>query len=177
MILIHIYILIFILLFLKNDLKIFRILIKMELNKDMIFLLAMRLDLPSLLRLCASSKLIYFKINQSFLVHKLIQDFPEYKNLNLNDTKNSYILLYQLNIFKCKMKRRETIDQLYNLEQIYLHDDESILIPKEIGQLQNLQQLYLHKNKLTNIPKEIGNLYNLIRRPCRCGSIHSPTLS
>lgn len=137
------------------------------LNKDMLYELAKRLDFPSLIRLLSSSKQIKEKVSKSSVwMYKLIQDFPDYKSLNIEDLKECYILLYQLTMLKTKLKENKFVEQsiyeIYNTPKLYLYATDLSFIPKEIGKLRNLRILGIFNNdKLYEIPKEICNLQNL----------------
>jgi Leucine-rich repeat (LRR) protein len=56
---------------------------------------------------------------------------------------------------------RDEIFQLVNLRELCLSNNELIIIPTEIGQLTNLKKMYLTGNKLTTIPYTIGQLIHL----------------
>ena len=77
---------------------------------------------------------------------------------NWKDTFERYII----GIFLIKkFKRKETVTDLINLQELKLNNNQLNEIPKEIGNLINLRNLYLENNQLSDIPKEIGNLINL----------------
>ena len=161
-----------------------------NLNKDMLFKLAIELEFSDLLKLCASGKQINEKIcnNDSVWFNKLNRDFPSYKDTQWNiNPIEIYRLFYFLEV-KCgknhsiniisnsgtlilsykKLKRiPKGIGQLQNLENLLLHDNKLTLIPKEVGQLKNLNRLDVDSNRLTEIPKEIGQ--NFGSGPCREG--------
>ena len=162
------------------------------LNKDMLIELAKKLDLSSLLQLLASSKLINEKLNDVW-IHKL-QDFPEYKTLNIENLKDCYILLYKLTIFKNIIKEEniynlykrkilelflgkltsipKEIDSLQNLKILSLVNNKKLIyLPKEICNLKNLEELDLFNNNLKEIPKEIGGLLSLKQFDLSCNQL------
>ena len=135
-----------------------------KLNKDELFTLALHLDLPSLLSFCSSNKNIERNVCQrdDIWIYKLKKDFPDYKNLKVEKSfKDLYKILYSLSQLKTKLKRRESIYELSNLEALSLDNNKLTQIPKEIEALSNLQVLNLSNNKLTSIPKEITENKNL----------------
>jgi len=142
-----------------------------KLGKDQLFLLAIELDLPSLLQFCNTSKRIndlVCKRNEIWL-YKLNKEFPNYKNSKISGSyKKIYetLFLNDLKIIVKKLYLRENFDlnelyTLYNLKKIILYGISIKEIPKEIGRLQNLQYLDLRYNQIKEIPKEIGQLQNL----------------
>ena len=153
-----------------------------HLPNDLLFSLAIQLDLSDLLKFCSSSK----KINDSICkkdniwFYKLNKEFPDWRNLlkdedikdpislfpivNARSPKEIYITLYHWNIFKIlkeKLKIKEDIYEIYKLPDLYLGYNQITEIPKEIGWLTNLQKLYLSNNQITEIPKEIEQLTKL----------------
>ena len=135
-----------------------------KLNKDELFTLALHLDLPDILNLCQGNKYIQNSIckRDEIWIYKLNKDFPNFKKLGVKKSfKELYQLLFSLVKLKEKLKRKENIYDLYNLQNLYLYNNRLTKIPKEIGNLTNLQILSLDNNQLTEIPKEISNLKNL----------------
>ena len=153
-----------------------------NLSKDLLFSLAIQLDLSDLLKFCSSSKQIndYVCKKDNIWLYKLNQQFPNWRELKLDTTiknpislfpivkaesiRDIYITLYYWNIFKIlkeKLKIEEDLYKIYLSEKLYLRNKQLTEIPKEIGFLTNLHFLYLNWNKLTEIPKEIGGLKNL----------------
>lgn len=153
-----------------------------ELSNDILFSLAIQLDLDDLLRFCLSSKKINDAIcnKDNVWLYKLNKEFPNWQELkgDLNiknpitlfpiieakSLKDIYVTLYYWNIFtvlKKKLKIENDIYKIYTLKMSFLGNTELIEIPKQIGKLINLRELYLGRNKLKEIPKEIGKLINL----------------
>jgi hypothetical protein len=135
-----------------------------NLYRDVLFLLAKKLDLSNLLNFSASSKKINEKISYIWK-YKLEKEFPEelfleFYLLNL-PFKKKYILLYSLRDIKEKLKRNGTLYELYDLKEITCVGKNLIEIPSSIGNLFNLEILNFYNNKLTKIPSSIGNLPNL----------------
>jgi len=54
-----------------------------------------------------------------------------------------------------------SVEEMLNLEKLYLSGINLTTLPKEIGNLINLKELNLSNNRLSTLPKEIGNLINL----------------
>ena len=46
----------------------------------------------------------------------------------------------------------ETLGQLTQLRDLYLHDNQLTSVPEWLGQLTQLRTLYLNKNQLTSVP-------------------------
>ena len=85
--------------------------------------------------------------------------FGYHKNVNLSEYKR-YLGLETL---KDKLKLKQSIEELSNLDKLYLNNNQLTSLPKEIGNLTSLQTLYLGDNQLTSLPGEIGNLTSLQR--------------
>ena len=137
-----------------------------NLNRDEITLLALEMDLPTLLRFCETSKKVKALVcdNDKMWYNKLLKDFPNYKKLTINaplSFRDIYYLLYKLVILKDKLKLKPSIYTIYTIKNLHLSNQEIIELPKEIGILINLEHLYLANTKLTKLPIEIGNLINL----------------
>ena len=112
--------------------------------KDVLFRLALELNLPDLLKLCSTNKRINSLVceRDDIWYAKLNSEFPNYQMLKPN-LKDNYRLLYQLTILKQKLRLKKNIYELYNLQLLDLNNNEIKEIPKEIGNLTNLQQLNL----------------------------------
>ena len=135
-----------------------------ELSKDILFKIALELDLPALVNWCQTNKEINLKVcrNENVWVHKLNRDFPDHNLLKVQfSIRKKYKLLYALLVLKNKLKLKESIYDLYSLQELYLSYNQLTELPKEIGQLENLQILNLYNNRLRELPKEIGQLRNL----------------
>lgn len=117
------------------------------------------MDLPSLLKYCNSNK--EFCNNDNIWLQRLNKEFPnEFFVFGMNP-KERYILLHSLRDVKEKLRREETLEELYNLKELDLSKENLTEIPDSIGNLINLRTLLFYNNKLTKIPDSIGNLYNL----------------
>ena len=78
-----------------------------KLNRDELFSLAIHLDVSSLLNFCLTNKYFSEKIctRDEIWNYRLMKDFPGYKMLNLDKSKNKkeiYQLLYSLVDVKLK---------------------------------------------------------------------------
>ncbi len=126
------------------------------LGKDELFLVAMKLDIPDLLRFCSCNKKLYNN-----------QDIWNYRMKNFNkidaslNNKESYILLYQLTTLKSKLNLTHTIFEIYQLEILEVSYNKLKKIPKEIKCLINLKELSFLGNLIEVIPREIKYLKNL----------------
>lgn len=68
-------------------------------SKDVLFSIAMNLDLPDLLRWCSSHPRINRNVcqNEHLWRSKLLKDYPEYQTFNLDKSlREIYVFLYQL---------------------------------------------------------------------------------
>lgn len=135
------------------------------LNKDEFFSLAIHLDLPDLLRLCSSNKIIQQKLcgKDEIWLYKLEKDFPNYRILNIENKskKEIYELLYSLTILKHKLNIKQNVYHLYTTDKLGVVDKNLSEIPKELGLLINLRILHLSFNHLKKIPEELGSLTKL----------------
>jgi Leucine-rich repeat (LRR) protein len=156
------------------------------LNRDELFSIAIHLDLPDLLALCGTNKLIDNRlcVKDAIWNYKLNIDFPEYDKTGSRKLKDIYISLYKIRNFKNKLGLKDTIYDLYkskslnllhhkltslpeeidgfvNLKVLRLMDNRLKTLPKQIGNLRNLEELYLGYNKLQTLPEEIGDLFRL----------------
>jgi Leucine-rich repeat (LRR) protein len=137
-----------------------------KLPKDILFILALKFDLPDLLSFCESSdrikKLVYDK-NDIWLVK--LNEFPNYREFGFDIAQKSYkdiyINLYELRKLKKELKLKETLLELYNLEKLSLNNRGLKTLPKEIGNLVNLKYLNVGNNQIRTLPKEIVQLINL----------------
>ena len=94
-------------------------------------LLAIELDLPSLLKFCSSSKRINNLVcNQKDIwTYKLQNEFPDYTNLGVSlSFRDTYTILYQLKTLKDKLNLKESIYELYNLKKLDLSMNIPLLI-------------------------------------------------
>jgi hypothetical protein len=150
-----------------------------NLSNDLLFSLAIQLDLHDLLKFCSSSKKINDTVcrKDNVWLYKLDKEFPNWKELKNSVTiknpitlipiiesksvKDIYVTLYYLNIFTLLKEKLKIEDDIFKLNRLSFSDRRLTEIPKEIGILINLQGLYLNNNVLTEIPKEIGKLTNL----------------
>ena len=144
-----------------------------KLSKDVLFSIALELDLPELLRFCMTCQRINQKICQQpyIWLNKLKKDFSKDDVKIFNDLtsspKETYELMYKLKELNRKVFELDNINfnysliELYNLQTLDLSENQISVIPPEIGQLINLQYLYLYGNQISVIPTEIGQLTNL----------------
>src|SRR3989304_1100792 len=85
-----------------------------------------------------------------------------YKIVKKSTYRETLFLVKDLNeLKKIDRLKDKTIVEIYNLQTLYLNDNEIKEIPPEIGSLTNLQILYFSYNKIKEIPSEIGFLTNL----------------
>ncbi len=129
-------------------------------SKDVLFTIAMDLELPSLLRWCQSGSRIQKDVcnNSDVWRSKLLRDYPDYEKFNLNRSlKETYVFMYQLSLIKKLLNTEESLYEIFLKPKI----DLSGKILKKIPafDLPNLKLLFLSRNNLTEIPT--FNLPNL----------------
>ena len=133
-----------------------------NLNKDMLFKLAMKLDFLSLIQFCKVSKRIYEKIykNADIWNHKLEQDFSNSRSYKSNNLEN-YTLLHNLTNLRIKLQLTENICELFENKALFLVGLKKHLktLPKEMSVLEDLVTLHLRGNRLKVFPKiKLSNL-------------------
>ncbi len=133
-------------------------------SKDILFLLALQLDLPDMMNFCRINKRIYNSIYQKNYIWnwKLKEEFPNCNDSLLQKTpKNTYILIYNLRSLICKFNLNYSTEELYFSKILHLGGYIIKKIPKEIVFLINLKRLNLSACMLEKIPKEICSLIDL----------------
>ena len=131
-----------------------------KLSKDELYVLALHLDLPDLLRLCKIYSKFYRKIcnDQTVWRRKIARDFPNVKLENLipEIKQKSYKEIYALLYFHKVSHRQENINQMYLNDEIEVTVNEDTFIPEYLY-LPNMEHLYLYlndKNEIT-IPDNV----------------------
>ena len=113
----------------------------MELSHDILFSIAIRLDLPDILNFCETNKKIDRKFFQLW-IHKLnevsdqesvikIQKIQKRQKLREEEFKKLYTLIYSLNKVKESFKLEDNIYILYNLQKLNLSNNQISKIPEE----------------------------------------------
>ena len=129
-------------------------------SKDVLFIIAMQLDLPTLLRWCQSSARINKNVcnNDNLWRSKLMKDYPDYQNFNLEKSmKETYVFMYQLSYIKRKMNSDESLHDIFLKEKINFVGMKIKKVPA--FDLPNLKKFHLSYNELTEVPE--FNLPNL----------------
>ena len=153
-----------------------------NLPNDMLFSLAIQLELPDLLTFCSSSKRIndvvckkddiwVYKLNREFSNWQKLKSDPTVKDpktliplMNMKTPRDIYMTLYTLSAFfrlRRKLKIDTDIYKIFQIKNLISTDAQITEIPKEIGHLINLEVLSLRNNKISILPKEIGHLTKL----------------
>jgi hypothetical protein len=139
-------------------------------NNDELYLLASKMDLPTLLNFCSTSK----KINElickkdEIWQDKLNKEFSDYEivymmgyippHINANIYRDIYIALYNLKIAMEKFQIKA--DFYTSLFRVYFDNKNLKSIPKEIENWITLRILDLDHNEITEI-KGLDKLINL----------------
>ena len=133
-------------------------------SKDVLFTIAMNLELPSLLKWCASSARVNRNVCQNDNVwrNKLLKDFPneypDYQKFGLDRSlRETYVFLYQLSYIKKLLKTDESLYDIFLRKELNLSGKGLEKVPA--FDLPNLELLDLSYNKLTKVPA--FNLPNL----------------
>ena len=130
-----------------------------KLNSDLLFSLAIHLDLPNLLNFCSTNTRINDLVcnREHIWRYKLNQDFPndfmEFKDLH-KAPKDLYILLWKLKDLKQQLKLGKILFYIYNLQELDLSRRKGLVkLPSSLNALEKLKKLKLNSNKLTKLPK------------------------
>ena len=125
-------------------------------SKDVLFTIAMKLELPDLLRWCTSSSRINRDVcnNENVWRSKLLLDYSDYEKFELNRSlRETYVFLYQLSLIKKLLKTEESLYDIYLKEEIGLSGKKLKKIPAL--DLPNVRWLFLTDNYLTKFPRVI----------------------
>ena len=129
-------------------------------SKDVLFTIALNLDLPSLLKWCSSNSRINKNVCQNDNVwrSKLLNDYPDFQNFHLNKSlRETYIFLYQLSQIKKLLNSNESLYDIFQRKELNLSNKKLKKVPA--FDLPNLQGLHLYKNQLIKIPSfDLPNL-------------------
>jgi Leucine-rich repeat (LRR) protein len=135
-------------------------------SKDVLFTIALNLDLPSILKWCSSNSRInrYICQNDNFWRSKLLKDYPDYQKFDLNRSlKETYVFLYQLFYIRRVLDTNDSITDIFLKEELDLSGKGLKKVPA--FDLPNLQDLYLNDNNLTKVPAfDLPNLQILYLR-------------
>ena len=140
-------------------------------SKDVLFTIALNLQLPDLLRWCQSSNKFYQDVcnNDNVWRAKLLKDYPDYPfypklysylsshSPYSNSPKETYIFLYQLSYIKKSIDSNKTLEDIFLKKKIDLSYKSLKKVPS--FNLPNLRRLYLDNNQLKEVPS--FNLPNL----------------
>ena len=154
-----------------------------KLSKDELYVLALHLDLPDLLRLCKIHSTFYRKVCNDPTVwrRKIERDFP---NIKLEDLlpeirQQTFKQIYTLLYFDKVSHTLVDINYMYLNDEVEVRVDEDTFIPDHLY-LPNMVYLYLYlqdKNELT-IPDNVRfpKLTKIIVFPDEDGyyNIHAP---
>ena len=159
-------------------------------NHDILYCIAIKLELNDLLRFSMVGKRIYNIINRDNIwMYKLSQEFPKYRTLITHffysSVKKLYIRIYYLSILNNKLQLNYDIYELFDFEIKYLDVNiknikefpkeikylcvENInainngieTVPDEILELDMLVYLNMTHNKIVKFPLKMCNMTNL----------------
>jgi hypothetical protein len=125
------------------------------LSNDVLFMIAMRLDLVNLFRFAKTCSVLYDKIwnNRNIWRRKLLKDYPDYEIFKLNrSSKNTYIFLHKLS-FLNKIYRCDDLYDLFCSKELDLSNENLTKLPAL--DLPNIEVLDLSNNYL----KTLSNLH------------------
>jgi Leucine-rich repeat (LRR) protein len=150
-------------------------------SKDILFTIALNLDLPSLLKWCSSNSRINRDVCQNNNVwrSKLLKDFPDYLKFDLKRSlKETYVFLYQLSYIKKLINTNENLYEIFLMKELDLSEKGLKKVPA--FDLPNLQELDLSGNSLTSVPSfDLPNLQILYlshNRLTEVPAFHLPNL-
>lgn len=154
-------------------------------SKDVLFTIAMDLDLPSLLRWCASTARVQRDIckNDNVWRAKLLKDFPDgypnYQAFNLNKSlRETYVFLYQLSLIKKLLNTEESLYDIFQRKEMLLAGKNLRKVPA--FDLPNLETLSLSTNPLTQVPTfnlpNLRQLYLFSNSLTQVPNFHLPNL-
>jgi Leucine-rich repeat (LRR) protein len=129
-------------------------------SKDVLFSIAMNLELPSLLRWCQSNSRIQKDVcnNDNVWRINLLRDYPDYEKFDLKRSlKETYVFMYQLSYIKKLLGTEENLYDIFLRKNITLVRKKLNKVPS--FDLPNLETLNLSDNMLTEVPE--FNLPNL----------------
>ena len=92
-------------------------------SKDVLFTIAMDLDLPSLLRWCQSNSKINRAVcnNLDIWRSKLLRDYAGYEKFDLNKSlKEIYVFLYQLSLIQEMLDTEESLYDIFIKKKLHL---------------------------------------------------------
>jgi Leucine-rich repeat (LRR) protein len=137
-------------------------------SKDVLFTIAMNLELPELLKWCSSNSRIQKDVcnnDNNVWRSKLLKDFPDYSKFNLKRSlRETYVFMYQLSYIKKLLNTEESLYDIFKKISIDLSWKGLTKVPA--FDLPNLEVLHLDNNNLTEVPLfrlpnlEILNLNN-----------------
>jgi Leucine-rich repeat (LRR) protein len=124
-------------------------------TREELLLIALHLDIPDILKLCKTSKIVNKKLcqNADFWRRIILRDFPDFKfetllpELNSLFPKDVYTLLYTIKVWKLEMN----VNELYFAKEIELDERDIHIIPDNL-KLPHLERLNLDNNHIKNIP-------------------------
>ena len=128
------------------------------LPKDVLFTLALELDLPSLMNWCQTNAKINDKVcnNSDIWQRKLLNDYPDYKKFNLQKPlKEIYKFLYQLSALKNALRTKESLYDIYLKKELRFPFEGLEKVHLPTINLPNLEVLDGNQSKLEKVPELI----------------------
>ena len=101
-------------------------------SKDVLFTIAMNLQLPELLKWCSSNSRINKDVCQNDHVwrSKLLKDYPDYQKFNLKKSlRETYVFMYQLEYIQKVLATKESLYDIFLRKELDLSRKELKKVP------------------------------------------------
>lgn len=102
----------------------------------------------------------YYKIKNTYMRYYKINKFRILNNFHQSCTVIDLFKKDAIHVYNTKYLSF-CLENLINLQELYLQYNHIKILPPEIGNLTNLHKLYLNNNSLTTLPNEIIHLNKL----------------
>jgi Leucine-rich repeat (LRR) protein len=138
-----------------------------KLYKNVLISIFINLDVQSLASCYLTCKKFKNAIESPLIWMNLLKSKYNNKNkyqelFGKDSDKKTYLMCYSIDkLQKWKPNKfKGSIEEIYNLKELYLNGNQINVILPELGKLVNLTDLYLKNNQISIIPSEIKNALN-----------------